>query len=70
MSILSLTMHFYTKNIYRYALAVVKAGKLIPADIAGSLITKGIKSEYSITWINKNNQQTYHVEINFLLNLL
>ena len=49
MSILSLTMHSYTKNIHRYALAVVKAGKLIPADIAGSLITKVIKIEYSIT---------------------
>ena len=70
MSILSLTMHSYIKYIRIYALAVLKAGKLIPADIAGSLITKVIKSEYSITWINKNNQQTYHVEINFLFNLL
>ena len=69
MSIISLTMHSYTKDIFRYALAVVKAGKFIPADIAGSLMIKGIKSEYSFTWINKNNQQTYHVEINFLFNL-
>ena len=66
MSILTLTKHSYTKNILRYALAVVKAGKLLPADIAGSLITKGIKIECSITWINKNNQQTYHVEINYI----
>ena len=43
------TIHSYTKNIHRYALAMFQAGKLIPADIAGSLIKKGIKSEYSIT---------------------
>ena len=69
MSIISLTIHSYTKNIHRYALTLVKSVKLIPADMAGSSMIKGIKSEYSFTWINKINQHTYHVEINFLFNL-
>ena len=69
-SILTSTMDSYTKDIHRYAFAMVKAARSMPADIAEKLDhIKQLRFNVQLQVLRKE-QQTYHVEINFLFNFL
>ena len=69
-SILTSTMDSYTKDIHRYAFTMVKAARSMPADIAEKLDhIKQLRFNVQLQVLRKE-QQTYHVEINFLFNFL
>ena len=70
-SILTSTMDSYTKDIHRYAFAMVKAARSMPADIAEKLDhIKQLRFNAQLKKLRKKKSTNVSRRINFLFNFL